>query len=321
MQPDNKEDLVTVVTVTYNAEDLVEETILSVINQSYKNIEYIIIDGASTDETVSIIKKYEDRIDYWISEPDDGLYFAMNKAIKKATGKWINFMNAGDFFADNDVISYVMMHKDNDAELIYGNYRKKNLDIVVKAQEKENWYQTMPFCHQTLFTRTKVMKTEPFDTNFKIAADHNFILKMYTQQKNFCYLDKTLAVFSEGGFANNNTVKMCIESLKVLMDNHVNMEGIYLTSWYRYLDNCDKKYTNLQHKYNIDTEIAQKKLASLQHKYNIDTEKAEKKFVNLRDKFNLLMESLSNISNTKTLKTPFKKIRAYKKLISLYHKL
>ncbi len=83
-------------TVTYNAEELLEETILSVINQSYKNIEYIIIDGASTDGTIDIIKKYEEKIDYWMSEPDEGIYFAMNKAIEKATGKWINFMNAGD---------------------------------------------------------------------------------------------------------------------------------------------------------------------------------------------------------------------------------
>ncbi len=286
-------DLVTIVTVTYNAEDLLEETILSVINQSYKNIEYIIIDGASTDGTVDIIKKYENKINYWISEPDNGLYFAMNKAIKKATGKWINFMNAGDTFADNNVVAYVMEHKENNAELIYGNYHKKNMDIVVKAQEKTNWYRTMPFCHQTLFTRTELMKTEPFDINFRITADHNFILKMYQQQKNFSYLDKTLAVFSEGGFANSNTVKMCIESLKVLMENKVDMEDIYLTSWYQYLNNADKKLANLQHKYNIDTEIAQKKL---DHMYNL----------------------ISDTFAIKLYKNPIEKLKACRRLYLFY---
>ncbi|WP_415407437.1 glycosyltransferase family 2 protein [Sulfurovum sp. CS9] len=295
MYQDNqtRKNLVTIVTVTYNAEDLLEETLLSVINQTYKNIEYIIIDGGSTDNTLEIIKKYERQISYWISEPDDGLYYAMNKAIEKATGEWINFMNAGDTFADNDVVTYVMKHKDNDTELIYGNYRKKNLDIVVKAQEKSNWYQTMPFCHQTLFTRTELMKTEPFDTNFKIAADHNFILKMYQQQKNFSYLDKTLAVFSEGGFAHSNTVKMCIESLKVLMENKVDMEEIYLTSWYQYLNNADKKYANLQHKYNIDTEIAQKKL---DHVYNL----------------------ISDFFSTKLYKNPIEKLKACRRLYLFY---
>ena len=295
MYQDNqtKKNLVTIVTVTYNAEDLLEETILSVINQTYKNIEYIIIDGASSDKTIDIIKKYEDKISYWRSEADDGIYYAMNKAIEKATGKWINFMNAGDTFADNDVVTYVMKNKENDAELIYGNYRKKNLDIVVKAQEKTNWYQTMPFCHQTLFTRTELMKTEPFDTNFKIVADHNFILKMYQQQKNFSYLDKTLAVFSEGGFANSNTVKMCIESLKVLMENKVDMEDIYLTSWYQYLNNADKKYDNLQHKYNIDTEIAQKKLDTI---YNL----------------------ISDFFSTKLYKNPIEKLKACRRLYLFY---
>lgn len=295
MYQDNqtKKNLVTIVTVTYNAEDLLEETILSVINQTYKNIEYIIIDGASSDKTIDIIKKYEDKISYWRSEADDGIYYAMNKAIEKATGKWINFMNAGDTFADNDVVTYVMKNKGNNTELIYGNYRKKNLDIVVKAQEKTNWYQTMPFCHQTLFTRTELMKTEPFDTNFKIAADHNFILKMYQEQKNFSYLDKTLAVFSEGGFANSNTVKMCIESLKVLMENKVDMEDIYLTSWYQYLNNADKKYDNLQHKYNIDTEIAQKKLDTI---YNL----------------------ISDFFSTKLYKNPIEKLKACRRLYLFY---
>ena len=88
--------LISVVTVSYNAVATIEQTLLSVINQTYPNIEYIIIDGGSTDGTVDIIKKYADEIVYWISEPDKGIYDAMNKGIKKANGEWINFINAGD---------------------------------------------------------------------------------------------------------------------------------------------------------------------------------------------------------------------------------
>ena len=92
---------VSVITISYNAVSVIEDTIQSVLNQSYKDIEYIIIDGGSTDGTVDIIKKYQDKINYWVSEPDNGIYDAMNKGIDKATGEWINFMNAGDYFHSN----------------------------------------------------------------------------------------------------------------------------------------------------------------------------------------------------------------------------
>jgi glycosyltransferase involved in cell wall biosynthesis len=96
----NKKPLITIITVVYNGEKHLEQTIKSVINQNYKNIEYIIIDGVSTDGTLDIIKKYEEYIDYWVSEPDEGIYDAMNKGIGLANGEFINFMNADDWFVD-----------------------------------------------------------------------------------------------------------------------------------------------------------------------------------------------------------------------------
>jgi cellulose synthase/poly-beta-1,6-N-acetylglucosamine synthase-like glycosyltransferase len=95
--------LISIITVVYNGEKFLEETIKSVINQTYDNVEYIIIDGGSSDGTIDIIKKYEDYIDYWVSEKDNGIYDAMNKGIDLATGIWINFMNAGDLFFDNTI--------------------------------------------------------------------------------------------------------------------------------------------------------------------------------------------------------------------------
>ena len=127
---------VTIVTVTYNAKDLLEETIHSVLNQTYTNIEYIIIDGNSTDGTFEIIKKYEDKIDYWVSEPDDGIYYAMNKAIEKASGEWINFMNAGDTFTNFDTVEYVINNKSTNAELLYGDFFIKELNTVKKAWDQ-----------------------------------------------------------------------------------------------------------------------------------------------------------------------------------------
>jgi len=96
--------LITVVTVVRNGGATLEETILSVVNQTYRNVEYIVVDGASTDGTLDIIRKYEDRIDYWVSESDKGIYDAMNKGIDLATGEWLNFMNSGDKFVSGDVI-------------------------------------------------------------------------------------------------------------------------------------------------------------------------------------------------------------------------
>lgn len=98
---------ITVVTVCFNAAETIEKTILSVVGQTYDNIEYLIIDGGSKDDTLEIIKKYENNISKWISEPDKGIYDAMNKAIKMATGEWINFMNAGDCFAADDVLEKI----------------------------------------------------------------------------------------------------------------------------------------------------------------------------------------------------------------------
>ena len=93
-KPNNIKPLITVVTICYNAVDTIEETIKSVIEQTYPNIEYIVIDGGSKDGTVDIIKKYQDKISYWVSEPDRGIYDAMNKGTMKANGRWINFMNS-----------------------------------------------------------------------------------------------------------------------------------------------------------------------------------------------------------------------------------
>ena len=112
--------LITVVTVVFNGAKLLDDTIKSVINQTYSNIEYIIIDGCSTDGTLDIIEKYRDEIS-WVSEHDKGIYDAMNKGIALANGKWINFMNAGDSFYSLSTIADVFVGNKYDEDVLFGN--------------------------------------------------------------------------------------------------------------------------------------------------------------------------------------------------------
>ena len=162
--------IISIITVSFNAEKTIESTILSVINQTYPNIEYIIIDGGSTDNTIEIIKKYEHRISYWTSEPDKGIYDAMNKGVKIATGKWINFMNSGDTFYNNNIISRIFNKIDdyNQYSAIYGDtefiFSNKNKIVTRKATKL---YKIMPSCHQSIFCLSEKLKMHNFNLKYK----------------------------------------------------------------------------------------------------------------------------------------------------------
>lgn len=167
---------ISVVTVCYNAAETIEGTMLSVINQTYKNIEYIIIDGGSTDGTVDIIRKYADRIAYWVSEPDKGIYDAMNKGIKVATGEWINFMNAGDRYAANDTLLKCLPYFQEKKDIISGIafldklkwYAPKESDLSVTFFLKKS------LNHQATFIKRDLFKDRLYDTDLKIASDSIF---------------------------------------------------------------------------------------------------------------------------------------------------
>lgn len=202
--------LITIITVCYNAISSIEKTILSVINQTYPNIEYIIIDGGSTDGTIDIIKKYEDKTTYWISEPDKGIYDAMNKGIKLATGEWINFMNCGDTFYSKTSISEVFQKANLESDIIYGN---TNLllstgEYIQRGKVVTN-LEYMPFVHQSSFSRSYLMKKYGFDTKYKICADKNFFYTIYQNKNKFEYVDVNISNYEgENGFSAVNAVNM-----------------------------------------------------------------------------------------------------------------
>ena len=166
---------ISVVTICYNSRLFIEKTILSVINQSYEDLEYIVVDGGSTDGTLDVIHKYSNRITKWISEKDEGIYNAMNKALDIITGDWVIFMNSGDCFYRYDVLSNIDFLKYSEASccgVIYGNgislYRKKRLlrSGTLPFFKNNKIFKNMGFCHQDVFIKSSLAKSMRFRENF-----------------------------------------------------------------------------------------------------------------------------------------------------------
>jgi glycosyltransferase involved in cell wall biosynthesis len=211
--------LITIITVVYNGEIYLEETIQSVINQTYPNIEYIIIDGGSTDETLDIIKKYEDKIDYWISEKDKGIYDAMNKGLKLATGNFIAILNADDYYEDFAVEDSVKLLLKTKADYSIANVKYTNGDVIKPIIPLENQiYQEMPYPHVSVFIAKYVYDDIGyFDIDFKIAGDHDMAVRIILKGYKYCYLNKVIAILEAGGVSSN--INSNLESYKVVLKN------------------------------------------------------------------------------------------------------
>jgi hypothetical protein len=222
----NKLPLITIITVVYNGEKYLEETIQSVINQTYPNVEYIIIDGGSTDRTIDIIKKYEDKIDYWVSEKDNGIYDAMNKGIDLAQGEWINFMNAGDKFYDNKVLEKIFVNDNDKFDIIYGNhqviYPKRTR--IAKAGDVKNLWKGSQFSHQSVFIKSKLHKKKKYNIMNKIGADFEFFYNAFLNQYQFKYFDSIISSVSAGGISDIKRIDSIIEWWNVVeKTNKVNV--------------------------------------------------------------------------------------------------
>ena len=207
--------LLTVVTVVYNAEDLIEATIKSVISQTaFENIQYLIIDGASTDNTMSIVKNYADEIDVLVSEPDKGIYHAMNKAIDLATGKWINFMNAGDTFVSPTTVDQCLQKVNKTTDVLYGNhYYVNGDDKELRVSEINNIYSNIILNHQSMFYRTPLIKKYKYNEIYKIVADCDLNLKLYSKGYKFQYINTPIANFLAGGINSQYRISTLIEFL------------------------------------------------------------------------------------------------------------
>lgn len=224
---------VSIITVTFNAVDTIEQTIESVLGQTYNNIEYIIVDGMSTDGTFEKICKYKNKISKIMHEFDNGLYDAMNKGISCATGQVIGIIN-GDDWLEKDAVANVVNALDDSADILYGKINRCRYDGSIKGSETvkidDIWYRMIP--HPAVFVKKKIYDLYgTFNLSYSLSGDYELILRFYNEGVRFKYLDKILANFREGGLSTRRRIDGVKEAKKI---------------WMQYSDKCPNKSKYLQ---------------------------------------------------------------------------
>jgi glycosyltransferase involved in cell wall biosynthesis len=210
-----------IVTITFNAENYVEETIKSVISQTYKNFEYIVIDGNSKDSTIEIINKYRDQIDSFISEADNGIYDAMNKAIEISTGRFINFMNAGDIFYSKNVLKNVVNSEVMDYDILYGSTEvrflkdKKLYGKISNALKLDDLWKGLISSHQSMFTKTEIIKRIKFK-EIGCGADFEFLFNCFSLGFRFKRINHIIASYLLGGYSFNRRSKATMSHYRTI---------------------------------------------------------------------------------------------------------
>lgn len=228
--------LVSVVTVVFNGAETLECTILSVLEQTYENIEYIIVDGGSTDGTQEVIRRYDERIDCWVSEKDAGIYDAMNKGIELASGAYIGLLNSDDFFSSPDAVRHIVQaFQTNHTDAIFSC-----LDIVDRTNSRKilRKYRTTFFRpnlmrigivppHPTLYcTKEAYDKVGKYKTDYRVSADFEMMVRMFIIAKiSWQFLDETTVNMRAGGVSNNGLEGQMHQNLEIVRACREN--GVY----------------------------------------------------------------------------------------------
>ncbi len=222
---------ISIITVVLNDAENFLKTVNSVSKLIYNNIEYIVIDGGSTDGTLATINDYKDLIDKSISEKDDGLYDAMNKGIDIASGDWVIFMNAGDVFVDNDILTTTFVDNDfADVNILYG-------DVIIYYPNFERYNPSgdivdieygMQFSHQSAFIRLDYHKDYKYYTDYKLCADFYFFYYAFIQKTRYLYLKKCIAKIKSGGLADKNREYVFWSYWRIVGFSKMNLNFFYL---------------------------------------------------------------------------------------------
>jgi putative colanic acid biosynthesis glycosyltransferase len=204
--------------VTLNAKDTISKALESILHQTYKDYEIIVIDGKSEDGTVELLKEHKKHISVFVSEKDSGIYEAMNKALIFAKGEWIIFLGADDFFYSTSSLQEIFKNKNGflKSDIVIGNFIFKNK----KVRNYFNWrlLKGNSVNHQSVFYSQAVYKRFSYDTNYKLASDYKLNLILYLKKYTCTYIDSTIAVFSDHGLSNN------LKEISLLESNLIRIE-------------------------------------------------------------------------------------------------
>lgn len=198
-----------IITVNFNNRDGLVRTARSVADQTFTDFEWIVVDGGSTDGSVDVIREYADQIAWSVSEPDRGIYDAMNKGLMKASGEYVQFLNSGDYYIDGEVLSKVFA-RDDLSDVNYGDQWCVRDGSVV---EKRSYPDTIdlgflfrnPLGHQASFIRTDIAKAHPYRVRYTISADRAFFLELYLSGAGFRYLDIPVVYFDTDGIGSRES--------------------------------------------------------------------------------------------------------------------
>ena len=250
---------VSIITVCLNSEKFLEQTIQSVLKQTYQNIEYIIIDGGSWDNTQEIITRYEENIDYWVSEPDKGISDAFNKGLLSSTGEIIGFLNSQDYYFDRNVIEKVVNAFTNKqaASIVYGKVYYVPIDssevvgVVGERFTKKRMMKRNIMPHQSVFMKRHVFhRFGQFRLNYRIAMDYEYTLRATKFYKPI-FLDEGLAVMRFGGISDMDKFAVCTELCKAQMANNVPFLRSFITLIYHYITSAGLKFLRLFNIYSL----------------------------------------------------------------------
>lgn len=214
----NRQPLISIITVCLNAGQVIEKTIRSVTEQNYPNIEYIIVDGVSTDNTSLIVEKYKNKISRFIQESDRGLYDAMNKGMRMASGEYINFMNAGDTFSSEGTLREVFSKAPEEADVIYGDYihLARAFKVYIKSKPLERLWVRPRFCHQSAFYRRELLMKYPFSGRY-IASDVEQAYDMYRDGAHFYNTNVLVALFDSSGISGKSISRISREMRRIVL--------------------------------------------------------------------------------------------------------
>lgn len=213
---------ISIITVNLNNSVGLEKTIITVLSQKYKIFEFIVIDGDSTDNSVKIIKKYNEQISFWVSEKDNGIFHAMNKGIKVAKGEYLLFLNSGDVFNGESALLDFLNHKNFSGDIIYGDYKFLNGEKIYPDLLTPLHFFKSSLPHQSSFIKRSLFENFGlYDETFKIVSDKAFFLKCFLSNKvEFKHINYALSIADLNGISNNidNREKVFLENNKILKE-------------------------------------------------------------------------------------------------------